>query len=114
MKSRRVFLWAAAATIVCLVRAADSQPSAEVITVVVTGAVNKPGKCRLKIGSIVSDAIASAGGLTRTGRLEIIILSRVGANRERSTHRLNLKDRSASDDMVLRDGDYVYAPEPFI
>jgi polysaccharide export outer membrane protein len=80
----------------------------------VTGQVGKPGQYDLRSDITVTEAIAVAGGLASTSRMQVFLFHRENSQWYH-VEKLNLKDvfngKKANEDAVLRPGDMIFVPE---
>ncbi len=83
------------------------------ITVNVLGAVNKPSRFTLPQGSTVLDALASAGGVARSGKVsKLRIIHRTAGEKSQVTI-VDVEQvlNGTIKDVVLRDADTLYIPD---
>lgn len=80
----------------------------------VSGQVGKPGQYELRSDITVAEAIAVAGGLQPTAKMQVFLFHRT-TNDWFKVEKLNLKDvlngKNANEDAVIKPGDMVYVPE---
>lgn len=83
----------------------------------VLGQVGKPGQYNLRNDTTVTQAIAVAGGFSRSAKTQVFLYRAVSANWA-EVRELKLKDilhgREISEDVHLRPGDMIFVPEKFI
>lgn len=81
---------------------------------IATGAVARPGKFELRGATTVTQALALAGGLSKSAKASQIVLFRQFSADYLSVKTINakkmFKSRDLSEDLVLRPGDTVYVP----
>lgn len=80
----------------------------------VTGQVGKPGQYELRSDITVTEAIAVAGGLAPTSRMQVFLFHRENSQWYH-VEKLNLKDvyngKKANEDAILQAGDMIFVPE---
>jgi polysaccharide export outer membrane protein len=80
----------------------------------VNGQVGKPGQYDLRSDLTVSEAIAVAGGLAPTSRMQAFLFHKVNSQWFH-VEKLNLKDvfngKKANEDAILQPGDMIFVPE---
>jgi polysaccharide export outer membrane protein len=80
----------------------------------VTGQVGKPGQFELRNDITVSQAIAVAGGLAPTAKMQVFLYRSVSSNWA-EVRELKLKDilhgKNINEDVHLRPGDMIFVPE---
>ena len=80
----------------------------------VTGQVGKPGQYELRSDLTVAEAIAVAGGLAPTARMQAFLFHRANAEWYH-VEKLNLKGvfngKKANEDATLHPGDMIFVPE---
>lgn len=80
----------------------------------VSGQVGKPGQYELRSDITVAEAIAVAGGLAPTARMQVFLFHRE-SSQWFHVEKLNLKEifngKKANEDAVLRPGDMIFVPE---
>lgn len=84
-----------------------------VIPVIVSGAVEKPGKLFFDRPTTVFQAIMEAGGVNEFGNLKNVHLIRI-TNGQQETHTLNLKPTlqgTTTRAVYVKNGDIIYVPE---
>jgi polysaccharide export outer membrane protein len=91
-------------------------PSPSIFTVVVSGAVDKPGDVELHEGDDVAMAVARAGASTNQNPdLNRVSVTRTGPDGKATTQLINLypilKDGDLSHDIRLQKGDLVFVPQ---
>lgn len=83
----------------------------------VLGQVGKPGQYDLRYDITVTQAIAVAGGFTRTAKTQVFLYRAVSANWA-EVRELRIKDilrgKNISEDLHLRPGDMLFVPEKMI
>jgi len=81
---------------------------------VATGEVEHPGKFELRGATTLSQAIAFAGGLTRSAKHSQVVLFRRYANDLLEVKQIDVKkmfaSKDLSEDIILRPGDTLYVP----
>jgi polysaccharide biosynthesis/export protein len=81
------------------------------------GQVSKPGQYELRHDTTVSQAIATAGGLTSGGKTQVFLYHRASPGWV-EVKKLNLKDiyhgKNVNEDVLLQPGDTLFVPEKFI
>jgi polysaccharide export outer membrane protein len=81
---------------------------------VATGEVQKPGKFELRGATTVTQALAFAGGLTRSAKHSKIVIFRRYSNELLEVKQIDVKKMFASndlsEDLMLRPGDTLYVP----
>lgn len=87
--------------------------ASQTITVNVLGAVNKPSRLILPAGGTVLDALASAGGATKSGNLSKVNVIQKTTGDKPKVVAIDLKQilNGAAKDVVLRDGDTLFIGE---
>jgi len=80
----------------------------------VTGQVGRPGQYELRSDITVTEAIAVAGGLAPTARMQAFLFHRANAEWYH-VEKLNLKEvfdgKKANEDAILQPGDMIFVPE---
>jgi polysaccharide export outer membrane protein len=83
----------------------------------VTGQVGKPGQYELRADITVAEAIAVAGGLQPTAKMQVFLFHRTTDDWFK-VEKLNLKDvlngKNANEDAMIKPGDMVFVPETAI
>jgi protein involved in polysaccharide export with SLBB domain len=84
-------------------------PAPDQIAVNILGEVNRPARIILQKGATLLDAIASAGGFTRTANPSRVILIHKSAGEKPDSVHIDLKPilNGVAKDVPLRDGDTV-------
>jgi polysaccharide export outer membrane protein len=81
---------------------------------VATGEVTRPGKFELRGATTVSQALAFAGGLTRSAKHSQVVVFRRYSNELLEVKQVDIKKmfnaRDMSEDLMLRPGDTLYVP----
>jgi polysaccharide export outer membrane protein len=81
---------------------------------VATGEVTRPGKFELRGATTVSQALAFAGGLTRSAKHSQVVVFRRYSNELLEVKQIDIKKmfnaRDMSEDLMLRPGDTLYVP----
>lgn len=81
---------------------------------IATGAVTRPGKFELRGATTVTQALALAGGVSKSAKFSQVVLFRQFSNDYLSVKTINAKkmykSRDLSEDVVLRPGDTVFVP----
>ena len=80
----------------------------------VSGQVGKPGKYDLRTDTTAAEAIAIAGGLLPTAKMQVFLL-RKASDQWFKVEKLDMKDvyngKKTSEDALIRPGDMVFVPE---
>jgi polysaccharide export outer membrane protein len=80
----------------------------------VSGQVGKPGKYELRADTTAAEAIAIAGGLLPTAKMQVFLLRKASAQWFK-VEKLDMKDvyngKKTSEDALIRPGDMVFVPE---
>lgn len=81
---------------------------------VATGEVTRPGKFELRGATTVTQALAFAGGFTKSAKHSQVVLFRRYSNELLEVKQIDVKkmfaSRELSEDMMLRPGDTLYVP----
>ncbi len=95
-----------------IVQKADSK------TIMVLGHVNKPGQYNISEKITALQAIAKAGGSSKFGHMESVMVVRNAYAMKPAIYNINLQKAmniaDFSNDMVLQPGDIVYVPKNFL
>ena len=82
---------------------------------VAAGEVNKPGKFELRGATTLTQAVAIAGGLTRTGKSSEIVIFRRFSHDMLEVKKIDVNKmyslRDLSEDPLLRPGDTLFVPQ---
>jgi polysaccharide export outer membrane protein len=85
---------------------------------IAAGEVVRPGKYELRSDTTVTEALAIAGGLTGRAKHSQVVLFRRSSDDLIETHLLDVKSmlhkRDLGEDLHLRPGDMLYAPQNFM
>jgi len=85
---------------------------------IAAGEVTRPGKYELRSDTTVTEAVAMAGGFTREAKHSQVVLFRRSSGDLVETHLLDVKsmlrNKTLQEDIHLRPGDMVFAPQNLI
>jgi len=86
-------------------------------TFTVSGQVGRPGQYELRADITIAEALAVAGGMTPTAKMQVFLFHRTSKDWF-EVRKVNMKDilsgKHVTEDASMQPGDMIYVPEKFI